>query len=42
MPKLFPGIEELTITVFEPNWPEKQEDIKCLNVRYMAIWNVVK
>ncbi|KAH7524745.1 probable ubiquitin-like-specific protease 2B isoform X2 [Ziziphus jujuba] len=35
------GVEELKITAVEPNWPEKQEDIACLNAQYMTMWNVV-
>ncbi|XP_057464549.1 probable ubiquitin-like-specific protease 2A isoform X2 [Actinidia eriantha] len=35
------GIVELKFAVFDPNWPERQEAIKLLNVRYKTQWNLV-
>ncbi|KAL6964223.1 Ulp1 peptidase [Sarracenia purpurea var. burkii] len=35
------GIVELKFAVFDPNWCERQEAIKSLNVRYKANWNLV-
>uniref|UniRef100_A0A2N9FA67 Ubiquitin-like protease family profile domain-containing protein n=1 Tax=Fagus sylvatica TaxID=28930 RepID=A0A2N9FA67_FAGSY len=35
------GIEELKIAVVDPNWCHKQEVITTLNVKYMAVWDVV-
>ncbi|KAK6940247.1 Ulp1 protease family, C-terminal catalytic domain [Dillenia turbinata] len=33
------GIEELKLTIVDPNWAEKQEEITSLDLRYKAIWN---
>ncbi|GLT60609.1 hypothetical protein SLA2020_333670 [Shorea laevis] len=35
------GIQEVKFSVFEPNWSEKQEAITSLNIRFMAIWDIV-
>ncbi|KAG6705185.1 hypothetical protein I3842_07G168500 [Carya illinoinensis] len=35
------GIEELKIAVVDPNWSHKQELITSMNVKYMAVWNVM-
>ncbi|KAK9997759.1 hypothetical protein SO802_022445 [Lithocarpus litseifolius] len=37
-----PGIEELKIAVVEPNWSHKQEMITSMNVKYMAVWDIVE
>ncbi|KAF3971118.1 hypothetical protein CMV_005247 [Castanea mollissima] len=36
-----PGIEELKIALVEPNWSHKQEMITSMNVKYMAVWDIV-
>ncbi|CAL5377670.1 unnamed protein product [Camellia sinensis] len=35
------GIAELRFAVFDPNWSEREEAIKSLDVRYRAKWNLV-
>ncbi|GKV33580.1 hypothetical protein SLEP1_g42069 [Rubroshorea leprosula] len=35
------GIEEVKFSSLEPNWPEKQQAITSLNVKFMAIWDFV-
>ncbi|GLT79914.1 hypothetical protein SLA2020_513820 [Shorea laevis] len=35
------GIEEVKFSSLEPNWPEKQQAIASLNVKFMAIWDFV-
>ncbi|THG11502.1 hypothetical protein TEA_012999 [Camellia sinensis var. sinensis] len=35
------GIAELRFAVFDPNWSEREEAIKSLDVRYKAKWNLV-
>lgn len=34
-----PDIEELKFAVKEHNWPEKQQKINSLHVKYPAVWN---
>lgn len=34
------GIQELVFAVVDPKWPEEQEKITSLDMRYKAIWNV--
>ncbi|KAK9994292.1 hypothetical protein SO802_023995 [Lithocarpus litseifolius] len=36
------AIEELKIAVVEPNWSHKQEMITSMNVKYMAVWDIVE
>jgi len=35
----FPDMEELKIAVKEHNWPNKQQKINSLHVKYPAVWN---
>lgn len=35
----FTDIEELKFAVKELNWPEKQQKINSLHVKYPAVWN---
>lgn len=37
----FLGIEELKIVVVEPDWSHKQEMITSMNMKYMAVWDIV-
>ncbi|KAK6245762.1 Ulp1 protease family [Theobroma cacao] len=34
-------IEELEFAVIDPRWSEKQEEITSLNVKFLAIWDIV-
>ncbi|XVE95187.1 hypothetical protein REPUB_Repub02eG0074800 [Reevesia pubescens] len=34
-------VEELKFAVVDPRWSEKQEAITSLNIKYMAIWDIV-
>lgn len=35
----FPEIEELKFAVKDHNWPEKQQQINSLHVKYPAVWS---
>lgn len=36
-----PAIEELRFAVADKNWSQKQEEITSLNVKYLAVWDLV-
>ena len=35
------GVEELEVTVDEPNWSRKWEEITSLNMKYSALLSVI-
>ena len=38
--ELGPGIKEVKIVLVDSYWSEKQQKIRSLDSRYMAIWNM--